>query len=803
MRIPVRLFVGFSACAVVAIAAAAAGWIALGRLEATGAATTATVAASVEGAARETERVAAVRAVARQLRDARDQESLAKIAAQLPDPAIWPAGSTVCRRLGTDLVGRRRTDLQAAQAWAEQRKVLGGRIEAVATDARNRVEAMVLDVLIGVASATEVADAALTEGQGELGRRLGELAQVAERGIEQTKTVGNLSKSISDLQRAALRLSTAGGGQGAGYAIADAGGSLERIGYLCLSLPPSEDRDAVNGLVAGMRRDLGGEDRAAVIARLQTVAADLETKSTAIGGSLAVDAMIAVETSIQATRETIAGTDKRTHEALKAMSASSEALLERLAAANELRQGSLQLQLLLQRAAAISDQDQLRYLRSDLASGSEALLRQAVRLGQPAAGEVSPVLTRLLDDLRTHVAAGEAVLAAREASAAESAAIASIIAEVEGASAALAQDMGHRASRTQAEASAEVVRWRRLLVATAVMAGVMAMTIGWLIARGIVRPLVATREVIVAVAQGDLSRRVQVRGRDEMAEVGAALNATAEKLAAHQRQMDAQVDGMRQAALKLSEQSDLLTRTASGLDDLASSTASRAEGAAVDADRVSNGIATVNSAIEQMVTGNASVARSTGEAATIARQAAEQAAMVARAMQTLETASREIGSVATSIGVVTSKTRLLALNASIEAAKAGEAGRGFAVVAEEVKQLAAQTDSATSDVARRVTAIQCEVGAAITGIASIVATVKRIDELQHGIAAEVEEQVTASNEIQRAMAEAAHGSGSIAGAAREVASKAEATTAGAGDTKHAAEVVSELAVELRRIAEGG
>ena len=116
-----------------------------------------------------------------------------------------------------------------------------------------------------------------------------------------------------------------------------------------------------------------------------------------------------------------------------------------------------------------------------------------------------------------------------------------------------------------------------------------------------------------------------------------------------------------------------------------------------------------------------------------------------------------------SIRGIAAQTTMLALNATIEAARAGDAGRGFAVVASEVKDLAAETGSATADIVGRVEAIHTDTQAALAALGEVTHVITEISSSQSIIAAAVEEQAATTAEIDRSLTEAVTAVNQLAG----------------------------------------
>ncbi|WP_149498406.1 methyl-accepting chemotaxis protein [Roseiconus lacunae] len=180
------------------------------------------------------------------------------------------------------------------------------------------------------------------------------------------------------------------------------------------------------------------------------------------------------------------------------------------------------------------------------------------------------------------------------------------------------------------------------------------------------------------------------------------------------------------------------------------------------AQNVSSSAEALRGAVAQFETSIQEIARNATGAASVARNAVDAARSTTDTITRLGRSSTEIGEMIRVINSIAEQTNLLALNATIEAARAGEAGKGFAVVANEVKELAAQTGTATEDIVRRIEAIQGDTMEATDAIDLVSDIISQINESQNAIAGAVEEQTAMTAEISNNVADLADGNSVIA-----------------------------------------
>ncbi|MEU8239950.1 methyl-accepting chemotaxis protein [Actinoplanes missouriensis] len=322
-----------------------------------------------------------------------------------------------------------------------------------------------------------------------------------------------------------------------------------------------------------------------------------------------------------------------------------------------------------------------------------------------------------------------------------------------------------------------------------------AMTLGFLVARGIVRSLRRVTDVCEGLAEGDLTRSSGLTSSDEPGRMGRALDAAVLRL----RDTVNTIGG---SAATLAGASEELSTVSAQLQSGAADAASKASSASVASEDVNTGVQSIAAGAEQMSASITEIATNASEAARVAQEGMAVAERTNNQVAELGQASAEIGDVVRLITSIAEQTNLLALNATIEAARAGELGKGFAVVAGEVKELAQQTAKATEEITHRIGAIQESSDSAATAIGEITGVIQQIGDYTTTIASAVEEQTATTGEMSRSVADAATSSGDVARTVSGVAEVASATADGAKATQQAAADLTRLAGDLANLVGG-
>jgi methyl-accepting chemotaxis protein len=246
----------------------------------------------------------------------------------------------------------------------------------------------------------------------------------------------------------------------------------------------------------------------------------------------------------------------------------------------------------------------------------------------------------------------------------------------------------------------------------------------------------------------------------------------------------------------VSSASGELTTAATTLTTTAETTQQLSTTVAAASEEASTNVQSVAASAEEMATSIGEIGRRVQESSEIAGEAVGQAQKTDERIGKLAQAASRIGDVVKLITAIAEQTNLLALNATIEAARAGAAGKGFAVVAQEVKQLAAQTAKATSEISGQIGEMQAATQDSVAAIKEIGVTISRISEIATTIASAVEEQGAATQEISRNVQQAAAGTAKVAGNIADVNAGAARTGAASGEVLSAAQLLSQQSDRL-------
>lgn len=362
------------------------------------------------------------------------------------------------------------------------------------------------------------------------------------------------------------------------------------------------------------------------------------------------------------------------------------------------------------------------------------------------------------------------------------------------------------ASKAFAEASDQYAIATNGIIAVSLIATLLTVLLAWLLTRSIVEPLNRAVQAAEAISSGDLTKLVEVDGRDEPAFLLGAISVMQTNLRKTIEQIAGSATQLGAAAEELSAATDEATRSLQQQNN--------------EIDQAATAVNEMTAAVEEVARNAVSTSEASSQSAQAAGEGRDRVVDTIDAIQTmthdvlntslliegLAIQGRDIGQVLDVIRAIAEQTNLLALNAAIEAARAGEAGRGFAVVADEVRALAHRTAQSTQEIEKMVAGIQNGTGEAVSSMQQTNLRTQNTLEMARGAGVSLEQIAQSIHLINERNVVIASASEEQALVAREVDRNlvnirelATQSSAGANQTSVATHELSRLAVDLNAI----
>ncbi|GBD39497.1 Methyl-accepting chemotaxis protein McpQ [bacterium HR37] len=350
------------------------------------------------------------------------------------------------------------------------------------------------------------------------------------------------------------------------------------------------------------------------------------------------------------------------------------------------------------------------------------------------------------------------------------------------------------------EASKSYVSSRNTIIGLGTFAVVIASAFVLVLTKLIANPLADFTNIANRIANGELDVTIESRGRDEIGQLSGAMKKMLENLKEIIGGIKSSADNLASASQQLSASSEQMSKgiaqQVSKASQIATSSTEMSQSIVDIAKNASDMASFATEAVRVAREGEREVSKSIEEVNAIASVVNESSGLIV----SLGSRSRQISEIVTVIKDIADQTNLLALNAAIEAARAGEQGRGFAVVADEVRKLAERTTKATQEIEGMIKTIQGDVDRAVSSMEGATKKVEKGVELSKKAGKALQDIVNSVTNLQSMVQQIASATEEMSAVSEQITQDIEMIAGVTNETSSNATQISQASADLARLA---